>query len=192
MLATLWLARPAEASFIINFAQSGPNVVATGSGSINLSAFPTEFGDLVDSGPPFQGFVEPNSGALALSSSFDVDIYSGFIGEFPDLPALGPGGLYVAADSGTGPFVSFVSGGILVPVNYVSGAAMGPDSATWNNTTFAGLGLTPGTYLYSWGSGASADTLTVNIPSAAPEPGSMAFIAMGGSCLALLRRRKQA
>jgi hypothetical protein len=40
----------------------------------------------------------------------------------------------------------------------------------------SGLGLTPGTYTWTWGSGATADSLEVNIPSdpsAVPAPSSL-------------------
>jgi hypothetical protein len=53
--------------------------------------------------------------------------------------------------------------------------------ATWANTTIAGLGLTPGTYTYSWGSGVTADSLVVEIngTSPAPDPASLGLFFTG-------------
>jgi hypothetical protein len=56
------------------------------------------------------------------------------------------------ADSGSGDLVGISgSGGILlVPHGYVSGTALS-DNATYDNATFASLGLTPGTYVWEVG-----------------------------------------
>jgi hypothetical protein len=70
------------------------------------------------------------------------------------------------------------------------------NTATWDNTTIRGLGLTPGTYIWTWGSGTTADFVEVDIPSptAVPEPSSLTLLAPGA--LGLLgygiRRRRQA
>ena len=45
--------------------------------------------------------------------------------------------------------MTFLSG-LWVPQGYVSGGALS-DSMTYNNATFASLGLTLGTYVWSWG-----------------------------------------
>ena len=46
---------------------------------------------------------------------------------------------------------------LLVPLGYVSGSPL-TGTATWTNQTIAGMGFTPGSYLYTWGSGANADS----------------------------------
>jgi len=58
--------------------------------------------------------------------------------------------------------------------------------------TFASMGLTPGSYTWSWGSGLNADSFTLNIvatPAGVPESGSTAFsMLLGLGALALLGR----
>lgn len=51
-------------------------------------------------------------------------------------------------------------------------------SSTFDGETFASLGLTPGTYVYTWGGGADADSLTVKI-GAIPEPGTWVMMMLG-------------
>lgn len=75
------------------------------------------------------------------------------------------------------------AGQIFVPSGYVSGSVLS-DTSTWNGTTIAGLGLTPGTYTYDWGTGPTADSFTLQIGPLAtvPEPASfylLALIAIG-------------
>jgi hypothetical protein len=47
---------------------------------------------------------------------------------------------------------------------------------TFSNATLSSLGFTPGTYIYTWGSAQTADTLIVtsipNIPTVVPEAGT--------------------
>ena len=59
-------------------------------------------------------------------------------------------------------------------------------SATYAFETFASIGLTPGTYVWSWGSGGSADSLTLNI---VPEPTAVFLLATGLAALAWRLRR---
>ena len=76
----------------------------------------------------------------------------------------------------------------MVPFGYVSGSALS-DTDTYFGYTFAEAGLTPGTYNYTWGSGPTADSLTINIGTPVPEPAAAATLAVPAT-LALLRRRR--
>jgi hypothetical protein len=53
---------------------------------------------------------------------------------------------------------------IIVPTGYVSGSALS-DSATYSDATFATLGVTPGTYVWRWGTGANQN-FTLKVLSA--------------------------
>ena len=59
-----------------------------------------------------------------------------------------------------------------MPQAYVSGAALS-NSMTFNNATFASLGVTPGTYVWSWGTGLPNQNFTLIIGGVGvPDGGS--------------------
>lgn len=177
------LAGTADAGYVIDVTQVGSNVVATASGSIDLT------GLTFDSTGPSGSVVGPADGTLAFGTLMaTTDQYTGASGP----PSFGSGASNVAS-SGTGDFVGVVLGGrdILVPTGYVSGQSLS-GSATWDGTTFAGLGITPGTYTYTWGSGPDADSLTINV--GVPEPSSLVLVgtaALAGVGLWSRRRRRR-
>jgi hypothetical protein len=71
-----------------------------------------------------------------------------------------------------------------VPFGYAGGALSG--SATFSGETFASIGMTPGTYVWSWGSGGSADSFTLNI---VPEPTTVLLLTTRLAALAWRVRR---
>ena len=73
---------------------------------------------------------------------------------------------------------------LFVPPGYVSGTALS-DSATFEGQTFATLGVTPGIYVYDWGSGDHTDTLTIVIGGEVPEPSTWAMMLLGFAGLVL-------
>ena len=90
------------------------------------------------------------------------------------------------ANGGSGNLVGIddFDGVVFVPRGYVSGNPLSDDAA-YNNQTFSSLGVTPGTYEWTWGSGADADSFTLQIGSAAvPAPlighGLPVLLAVGG------------
>lgn len=161
----LSLSAPSMAAYVINVTEVGGNVQASGSGSINTT-----------------GLTLTNSGSHPLVRGADALLYIGGIANGVMVPAdliqgssiagsatFGTSSSNIDADAASGDFVGIVGSThrLLVPLGYVSQAPL-TSSATWNGATFASLGLTPGTYEWTWGTGPDADKLTVNIGATAP------------------------
>jgi MYXO-CTERM domain-containing protein len=180
----------ADAGIVIDVSQVGNNVVMTGGGSVDTSSL-TGVGDggLIPA-------VIPAAGSLALGEPpvGDVGIFaitgpSSFgTGETRTLPGNGTGDVFGV----DGPILSGFNTTVLeLPLGYQSGSALSA-SDTYLNTTIAGLGLTPGSYTYTWGTGGTADSLTLNI-SGVPEPASLTMAVTAAALLGGLpfRRRRR-
>ena len=194
----------AHAAYTMTISQVGADVVATGSGSINTTALSGP-GAASTAALVWPGLVvdpEGYRGAIEIGATTNVvvDVYRSINMSGPT--GLGTGPL-VFASSGSGALVGAFGGlagdarVLYVPDGYVSGAALGTSTSTWANTTIAALGLTPGTHVWSWGSGATADTLTIVIegsatPTAVPSLGMGALGALAAlvaGVAAFTRRR---
>lgn len=176
----------AHAAFLLTLTQPGGNVVMNGSGSLNTTAL-----TLQGSGAFFNDNLGPSAAfAVAGMAPLGTNGASGYTGLTVIPTSFGPGGPAVASSTTGGiAGVAGFSKTLFVPANYVSGTVF-TDSATFNNTTLAGLGFTPGTYIFSWGTGANADSLTIT--SVVPEPSTWAvFIAGSVSLLGVGFRRRQ-
>lgn len=148
-----------QAAYTINMVQSGPDVVATGSGSLNFAAL--AFSASGTASPE----VSAATGLLIVGSTQSTFYSTGTTG-----PAnIGGGGLVSAtSSSGNQVFVFAGSNAVGAPQGYVSGTPLGTSTATWAGRTFASLGLVPGTYKWTWGTGPTADSFTVQIGPATP------------------------
>jgi hypothetical protein len=174
MLATLAIAitcglsvRPAQADYIVTLLQVGPNVVATGSGTIDWTGLTLQSSSAT--GPAAN--IQPQVAVIVTGQRANpkVDIYTGFTGP----TNFGSGG-FKLADFGSGDQVGVrpTFDELFVPAGYVSGSPL-VDSSTYNNATFSSLGVTPGTYVWTWGTGVDADSFTLQIgPAAVPDSGS--------------------
>ena len=193
-LAAAVLLAPAPASatpYVVKLVQQGSNVVATGSGELDLTGLSLGADYLL------YGEVDAGSGYLVTGAEEIVQSWSG---------ATGPGSFGAEADTlastGTGDMVGIYDGAVAggagllyVPFyGYVSGDPLST-SSTWDNATFASLGLKPGTYVWSWGS-APDQSFTLDIvragPVGVPEPTVLGMFGFGvlliGGFMGLRRR----
>jgi hypothetical protein len=184
--ASLFSVRPAQ-GYTITLQQVGSNVVANGSGAINLTGL-----TFVVSGTLEPGVIVPNIGIIQIGGSLGnpfIDQYIGITGP----TSFGSGDAF-EANTNSGDFVGIfgLTGNIDVPQGYVSDTPLS-DSMTFNNATFASLFVTPGTYIWTWGTGGSQNfTLqigSVGVPGV-PDGGSTVFL-LGCALLGLtvLRRK---
>ena len=184
---------PAQAAYILTINPSLTGVTATGAGSIDYDGLALYQDDELGS-----ALLEASGGAIIVGPTTDTDdtFYMGIAGPSD----FGPGEEFLA-DMGDGALVGLgtfdqTSGGVVaVPLGYVSGAALGTSTATWSGASLASLGLTPGSYVWTWGSGAMADSFTLDITSgggipAAPEPGTWTMMLLGLAGLAFVRARR--
>jgi hypothetical protein len=179
------LAVPAQAGFIVTLQQVGANVVATSSGSIDTTDLSPESTSSLRSG------VIPNAGSISIGTpSFQsVNVYIGISGP----GSFGSGGGTFPSSSGSGDNVAIVDGDeLLVSVGYVSGTPLS-DMSTYDNATFASLGVTPGTYEWTWGTGANQNfTLDIEVATATPEPASLPLLVIGLAGLGMVLRTRRA
>ncbi|MBE7159188.1 MAG: hypothetical protein INR62_12285 [Rhodospirillales bacterium] len=175
----------ASASVIITVSQMGADVVASGTGTLDLTG-------LKDAGafslvPAIQGYFSYfGSGG----SGDKVEGYTPIGG--PD--QIGPG-TSVSSTSSTGDDFAFdiYYANVFVPVGYAGGLLT--FSSTFDGTTISGLGLTPGQYTFTLPS----DTIVLNIggmstvplPASAPMFGA-GLIALGAAGYAAKRKKATA
>jgi hypothetical protein len=151
-----------QAAVTINVVESGGDVIGTSSGSINLAALSGPLSTLHDSGVVIGTAVEAGASIIIVGPSFTADLWSGVVP-----PAIFSTGDWIADsfDGGSvyvGAAMTTSRNGIYVPPGYVSGTPV-DGTSTWSGHTFATLGLIPGTYVFTWGSDVTADSLTINI-----------------------------
>ena len=143
--------------FNISITQVGSDVVWSGSGSFNLTAL-TSYGTST-----IGGVFNANQAIWAIGPSVTVDTYSG-VTTFP--ASFGSGGVGVTSNTGSTygilPGPSGIVRSLYVPSGYTSNSVISGTS-TYNSTTIAGMGLTPGTYTWSWGSAPNTSTLVMTI-----------------------------
>jgi PEP-CTERM motif len=173
-------APPARAGYVVDLTQQGSNVVATGSGPIDLTGL-TFFSSL---GAP-SSLINPGEGFILTGPAPILgDQYTGITG-----PTSFGGGSIAFAASGSGDEVGILFEKLVVPVGY-SGTALS-DTATYGSQTFSSLGVTPGTYKWTWGTGANQNFTLVIGAAAVPEPSTWAMMLLGFAGLSYAGWRTQ-
>jgi protein with PEP-CTERM/exosortase system signal len=185
--ASLFSVRPAQA-YTVTLKQVGSNVVANGSGAIDLT------GLLL-----FSGGGECCSGILPVEATIltgpvsvvQIDNYETF--SFTGPSSFGSG-FFTFASSGSGDEVAIFATDLFIelfmPQGYVSGTALSSTS-TWNNATFASLGATPGAYVWTWGTGLANQIFTLQTgPAVVPDGGSTVSL-LGCALLGLAALRRK-
>src|SRR5438093_7089079 len=164
VLAWLLSVRSAYAGYTVTLQQVEPNVVATGTGVINLTGLTLSGSFSRD--PQIDPCFCQDEGSASIytgPTSSSVNRYFGARG-----PRSFGSGPFTSASSGSGDMVGITTtifGDILwVPTGYVSGTALS-DMAIYSGATLAKLGVTPGTYVWTWGAGANQN-FTLKILSA--------------------------
>jgi hypothetical protein len=175
--------RTANAGLVINMTQVGSNVVAIGNGTLNTTALSTS-----TPGGAHTGYVVPNLRFLSLGAS-SATSFAGFNGTFTGPTSFGLGGIGFAT-SATGDSFFFDGTFFAVPLGYASNSLLS-NTTTWASSSLAGLGASPGTYTWTWGTPGTpnADFITLNI-TAVPEPTSVALVGLS-SIFAFARRKRQ-
>ncbi len=189
-----WCTAPSRAAIVINAVESGGDVVATLSGSINslvgatlnqtgASAFNYNFARASDS---LFSITDQSNGSTSIYNNYDI----------PTSPTnYGSGGNAFATSSTASTSMIFRRSApqIWIVQDYVLGTPV-TGAMTWDGTSFTTLGWTEGTYVWDWGS----DSVTLNIggsgpgPAPVPEPGTWAAAALlaGGATFLRWRRRR--
>jgi hypothetical protein len=172
LLGGLLAADGANATYTMTFAESGSDVVATGSGTLNLTAL-----QIGGSSSQRAEVLPPFGYAIVGPLSSLADPYDGVI-VGPTSLGPGPNSTYatLGADDVVGLYM--LAGRIFVPAGYINGAQL-TSTSTFANETIASLGLTPGIYTYTWGFGGTADTFIIivsppTVNSISPTSGSTA------------------
>jgi len=146
--------------FSVTIVESGGNVVMSASGSLNINDL-----TLVNpSAGPFGGGgigIGSAEFLMVITSGLSGAQYSGFT-TTPSNFGTGGGASSTSASGNIFGVLETVPGtkSLIVPTGYTTGTAIS-STQTFSGATFSSLGLTPGTYTYTWGSGANADSINV-------------------------------
>lgn len=168
----------ANAAVVINLFDNGTDTTVSASGSFDVT-------DLTRTTTGGGGGIDPFSGFLEITNN-SYEIFQGVSGP----GSFGTGrfsGLPVSSGDRVG--IRWGAGqAITAPAGYVSGTPLS-SSGTFTGASFDSLGVTPGTYVWTWGSGPTADSLTLNA-TVIPEASSTLLLGLGFLGFAARRQRR--
>ena len=181
-LALLGVPVVAKASpYIVTLEEVGSNVVATGSGQIDLTGL-----HIFASFSGGVGNIDPSFGGAGVGVG-NLDVYAGV----PSTPASFGSGSLTEPSNSSGGLVEYDANAptLAVPGGYVSNALLSASTSTYDNATFAMLGVTLGIYVWTWGTGAD-QSFTLEIGQT-PIPAALSLFATGLGALGLLGWRRK-
>lgn len=166
----------------VTIEQSGADVVATASGSLDTASLSGSGASVIS----LLEYVGPGDYAylVGMGGGGSATV---FLPTFATTQPLQGAAISVLADSSSGGPVGVDAVGgsvrLYVPAGYVSGSPVNA-SSTWAGQTLASLGLAPGSYAFDFG----ADSITFTVVGAPPGPParSQAIPVMPAGILALL------
>ena len=177
-----------RAGIVINMVESGSDVVATFSGSINsldgATLFQTGNAGMANG---FRPAPAPMAFLIA-STPGTIAVFYYNIAAFPT--SFGTSDSFFSATSSTVTANMIFRDFLVIDQAYVLGTPV-TGTSTWANQTFSSLSLTEGSYLWSW----TGDSVTLNIgaaPSPVPEPSTWAAAALLVGAAGCVRWRKRA
>ena len=170
--------------YVVTVEQVGSDVVATGSGQFDLTGLTFSTTEAIAAG------MNPKLGVMSLAPG-SIDLY---LGTFSGPNGFGTAFGFTGADNSTGTTAYVIgefNGRLGVPGGYVSETALATSTSTYLNATLAGLGVTPGIYTWTWGSGAD-QSFTLEIgQTAISTPATLPLFITGLAGLGLLRWRRK-
>ena len=162
-IATLLAVAPAaDAGYIVTLKQVGSDVVATGSGAIDLTGLMSL--GTVSGGP----IITPRDAFIVTGSA---GFFEEFRGSISGPTSFGSGSnSFTLNDSGDFVGISRFAQFLFVPENYVSGQILSSSSTFFG--TFSSIGITPGTYVWTWGTGPDQNFTLDAVATGVPDSGS--------------------
>jgi hypothetical protein len=167
VLAVMLLAATsAQATIMINASEVGSDVVLTLSGSVDLNSVPASYGS---QGPNNSNLLIANTGQLFFGTPGANNGLFYSLQNFFGPSNFGTGGPFIQTATNTGSIFNFYASNavFLLDATYISGASLA-NTMTFPGT-FASLGMTPGTYEWTWSNGDFSDNLILNVGQSVPE-----------------------